>query len=327
MDKEKIFRLFKMLGADIILRTQKKNTVTVLSLHRVSPENDFFWNPLKPATFEKIIQHLKKYYTIISFAEINEINAKPAKPFLVLSFDDGYYDFYEYALPLLKKYKVPSNHNIVNKCAAGNYIIWTQRMNCIFSHCRENDIDLKIEFANRTACRNDFKNDWMQFYLDTYRTMLQLPAAERMPIIEHLENSLAFSAEVKMMNWQQVNECAANDVEIGCHTYSHDVLSTIKSDAVLRDEIVLAANELRSHLKKDINILALPNGKDNPAILKFSEEAGIEYILNVDDKINKWKDVKAKGIKNIYRINMVEEPMASMILRTELLHSKLKRYV
>ena len=329
MNKKWVFNFLNDIGVSDLLRNRKKNKLTVLSLHRVSTESDFFWDPMKPHTFELLLQYLQKYYNIISFEDIEAIE-KPSlseKPFLILSFDDGYYDFYEYALPLLVKYGIKCNHNIVNECVENNHIIWTQRMNSIFTHCRNNNIELNFETAGGIIKFQDFNSNWMEFYLHMYRWMLKQPADTRIPIIENKERELSVSTAVRMMNWAQVAECAANKVEIGSHTYSHDVLSTITDTSILQKEIVSSTHELQARVKKNINVLALPNSENNDNIQQYATEAGIRYILYVENNINAWRNMKRSGIRIVDRINLVEEPISSVILRAESLHAKLRQYV
>src|SRR5689334_14309883 len=110
-------------------RLKGQNSLTVLSLHRISPDIDFFWQPIHPDTFDQLLKYVKKHYEVICFRDLNSLPKTNARPYLILSFDDGYYDYIEYALPLLKKNNLPSNHNLVVSCLESNQLIWTQRLN------------------------------------------------------------------------------------------------------------------------------------------------------------------------------------------------------
>ena len=330
MKKNALFNVLNSAGVSKMLRLQKRNKLTVLSLHRISYQEDFFWNPIRPTTFEKLLQYLVKYYSIISFSDIATLKTdKNSKPYLILSFDDGYYDFYEHALPLLVKYDLPSNHNIVNACATNDQIIWTQRLNRIFSHCRDNDITgLIFEYNNRTLNYSSCNNNWMQFYLKVYNLLLTIPFKQRLEMIAGKENYFSVVAQERMMNWNEISECLRNKVEIGCHTYNHDTLSTITDRSILYHEIADSKTEIEQRLNTKINILALPNGQGNPGIYEIAGKAGIDHVLYVGNKANALSTyTNGEAIHDTYRINLVEEPMPEMILRTELFHSKIRKYV
>ncbi|MEO8768517.1 MAG: polysaccharide deacetylase family protein [Ferruginibacter sp.] len=330
MNKKIIFNALNIAGVSKFLRSQKKNKLTVLSLHRISYHEDFFWNPIRPDTFEKLLQYLVQHYSIISFSDIAGLPAKNnhSKPHLILSFDDGYYDFYEHALPLLVKYKLPSNHNIVNACANENHIIWTQRLNALFTHCKKNNItELKFDHDNATLNLASFNNNWMRFYLAVYNLFLSIPLKLRLELIIEKQNLFSVATLDRMMNWNEIIECSRNHVEIGSHTYNHDVLSTITDTNVLQHEIADSKSEIEEKLNRKINILALPNGQGNNQVKAIAEKAGINHVLYVGEKINDlYKYANGNSVHDTYRINIVEETMPEMILRTELFHSKIKRY-
>lgn len=65
---------------------------------------------LSPALFEQDLQYLQKekYTTVTIETLLDYVNGRgtlPAKP-IMLTFDDGYYNNYKYAFPLLKKYNM-----------------------------------------------------------------------------------------------------------------------------------------------------------------------------------------------------------------------------
>ena len=156
--RDLFFKKLYNLGVCSLLRMSKKNSITVLSLHRISEERDFFFNPIKPSTFVKLLEYCCKYYEITTFEDVHKPSAK-AK--LILSFDDGYYDFIEFAMPIMKKMGIPSNHNIVNSCANSNEVIWTQKLNDVFNFMKIND----ITNDNIIKTTSTFQGNWMQYYL------------------------------------------------------------------------------------------------------------------------------------------------------------------
>ena len=331
MLKEIGFNIFNSAGVTKILRAQKKNKITVLNLHRISPEQDFFFKPITPAHFESLLKYVVKQYNVISIGEIYTLplsGQESRKPFLILSFDDGYYDFMEFALPLLIKYKLPCNHNVVNCCANSNEIIWTHRLNNVFNFARTNKINLQYDTGTglKHSVRADFKN-WMKFYYTVFRILLNTPYLKRMQWIIAKEKEFSTSVNCKMMNWDQVTECTKYNVEIGSHTYNHDVLSTITDYNWLLNEIQRSKSEIEKYIKKPVDILALPNGETNADIERACEQAGISSVLLVDDRVNSRDHFSSNKINLVSRINIIEETPAEMFLRTELFHSKFRKYV
>ncbi|MEO7524612.1 MAG: polysaccharide deacetylase family protein, partial [Ferruginibacter sp.] len=161
-----------------------------------------------------------------------------------------------------------------------------------------------------------------------YKLFLTIPISERLEMLAEKEIRFSIATNERMMNWNEILECCRNKVEIGCHTYNHDTLSTITDETVLQYEIATSKKEIEEKINTKINILALPNGQGNPGIYEIAKNAGIDHVLYVGDKINALsKYTDGEAIHDSYRINLVQETMPQMILRTELFHAKLRKYV
>lgn len=326
--KNLILNSLHTIGVSSLLRGRKKNQLTVLSLHRISNERNVFWNPIQPKTFNQLLTYVKKNYNVIGFEELEHIEgAKSTKPYLILSFDDGYYDFYEFALPLLVKHGLSSNHNIVNECANKNKIIWTQHLNVLFEHSIQNSIPLEIEFADRKTTLSDFGNSWMSFYLDTFKTLLNMPVSERESVMNQLQNAMGIDTSCRMMNWEEIRECNANGVEIGSHTFAHDSLGTIKDLGALEKEILTSKRETEKLLGKKVNVLALPNGQTGKQADAVISNSDYKFVLYVNDELNRMPISKDNNPIPISRVNMVDEPFPQMALRMEQFHKMLRRNV
>jgi len=295
----------------------KPGTITVLSLHRISEDRDHFYNPIKPDSFNSLLEYCCKHYEVTNFANIN---LKTKKPKLILSFDDGYNDFISTAVPILKKMGVPSNHNVVNACLNNNSIIWTQELNDLFNFLKENNITDDEIIAGHTT----FKENWGFYYMSFFKIMLQMPQALRNNILKSLIKKYNLSFSYKMMNWEDVIDCVNNhDVEIGCHTYNHDSLGSVRDVSFLETELNIALAELKQKTGKPVSILALPNGTYNDIVIDYAKTKGIKNILLSDNKII--NAITVNGTLNMLgRINMADESIYEMILRMECFHTKIR---
>lgn len=78
----------------------------------------------------KYLKFLKERFQICTLHEAaRRIRQGVDGPFLVLSFDDGYTDFYENAFPILKEMGLPANQNLIVKYADEDrpgYMNWRQ---------------------------------------------------------------------------------------------------------------------------------------------------------------------------------------------------------
>src|SRR5271168_636805 len=124
--KQSLFKLLHRFGLHHALRYHKSGNkfVTILCLHRISNEFSLAFPSISINDFKLLLEYLSKHYEVVQLKGLPKI--KSSKPALVLSFDDGFLDFYENALPLLQQFNLPCNLNVVINCLDNNFQIWTQ---------------------------------------------------------------------------------------------------------------------------------------------------------------------------------------------------------
>lgn len=318
--KSKLLSLIKKIGIARLLRNQKGQQITVLCLHRVTPERDFFFQPIHPDVFEELVRYCYKYYEVILFSEI-EKNTK--KPKLIFSFDDGYYDFIEYALPVLTKYGLRCNHNVVNSCLNDNHVIWTQKLNDVFNHLKNNQLT-SVPVLEEIGI--SFKENWLTYYGVVLNKLFELTVLERTQIIDALISSYSIISDYRMMNWDDLKYCAEQGTEIGSHTYNHESLLSVKDVRVLQHEIKSSMEEIEQKLGASVSILSLPNGQYNQEVIEYVKGLSIRFVLLVNDQVNELSSMTSECYLTS-RIYLIEEPINEMILRTELFHSKLRKFI
>ena len=82
---------------------RSKKFPRLVMLHQITPDIPASGMNMPPEKFEKLLQYLVKKQTIFCFvSEVDEFYDK--KNIVALTFDDGFFDNYQYAYPLLKKY-------------------------------------------------------------------------------------------------------------------------------------------------------------------------------------------------------------------------------
>jgi hypothetical protein len=98
-------------------RIRNRNTLTVVVFHRVLAVDDARWPHAHPewtvsdVVFDQCLQFFRRNYYVISLEELLssvEQGKKLPNRSLLITFDDGYADNEEYALPLLERERVPA---------------------------------------------------------------------------------------------------------------------------------------------------------------------------------------------------------------------------
>ena len=115
--KKSYFKALSMARIDRLLRKlyARDDVVLVLNFHRVSPDANPYWPPLTPDAFETLVAYLASACRVLTFDELADDHdtAASAQPRAIVSFDDGCHDFVEYAAPILARYRLRANHNVI----------------------------------------------------------------------------------------------------------------------------------------------------------------------------------------------------------------------
>jgi len=280
------------------------NSLTVLCLHRVSDDFNPSWPALKIKEFENILSYLHTYYEVIDFntyfnKKLNETKQNK-KPYVVITFDDGYHDFYENALPLLTKFKFKSNLNIVYNAAEHDELIWTQKIHCLLEENLKHNKSYEITYKNKihTYDSHSIADVSNNIIIDLMSETTEF----RQTFVEHLEsiskNKVSYTP---LMNWQQVNAAISFDVSIGSHTISHAVFNKNSTETELDTEIIFSKKEIEKRIDRPVNTIALPNGLYTERVLSKCNEGSYSYVLLVDggyNNVNKFND-KLSIIKRV----------------------------
>lgn len=255
------------------------NNTVFFCFHRVSNEISPAYQPISVKTFEKIISFLNKRYFIVPLNDVSCTNhTKKSKA--VITFDDAYYDFYEYALPILIKYNTPSVQHVITHCAETGESFWTQKLNKSIENYYQNKAEIIIPEIEFRASPTSFK-EVQEIALNLYFSLLELPNREL--IIKNLSaNALSEVEYTIMMNWDEIRECSQNNVLFGSHTHTHKNLANLKIPE-LEFEIGHSVELLHKHLGYCIS-LAFPNGKYNKETLQVAEKYKCEFVFTTEKK-------------------------------------------
>ncbi len=97
-------------------RWRNRSALTVLSLHRVLPESDPRWagsDPLYTVStrfFEQLLTWITRHYSVVSLQDVEAASAGAKLPPcpLLITFDDGWADNHDHALPVLRQFGLPA---------------------------------------------------------------------------------------------------------------------------------------------------------------------------------------------------------------------------
>jgi peptidoglycan/xylan/chitin deacetylase (PgdA/CDA1 family) len=234
----------------------------ILGYHRIAIDpGDPYGNCVTPGAFRSQLETLARVAEPVPLeALVSQSGGGPAR--VTLAFDDGYVDFAEQALPLLREFGVPATLFVVSE-ALGDPAFWWDRLSWALAHrCGE-------------------RRFW-----ELHDELASLEPAERAVRLDSLEekagNGSARSGETygpgaaRPMNTSELLAVADDPlVEIGAHSRTHPSLAALPADR-LAEEIAGSRSDLEALLERPVTSFAYPHGSHSRAVRQVVREAGFD---------------------------------------------------
>lgn len=241
--------------------------LTVLIFHRVLPVPDLlFPDEVDAARFDRLLCWVKSWFNVLpldtAIGQLHE-GSLPARA-AALSFDDGYADNHDVALPLLQKHGLPCSFFVATGFLDGGRM-WNDTLIEAVRHSRlpaldlrglrdAKGVDLGMLELGEVAQRRERLGALIQ------RVKYLAPEPRRVCV-----DAVAHRAEVQpgtdlMMTGAQVQALHAAGMQIGAHTVSHPILATLSSNEAA-DEMSRSRTHLEQLLSARVGLFAYPNGK------------------------------------------------------------------
>ncbi len=270
-------RVIKQMVKNAILKTELLNRVAVsltgnfpkiFLYHRFSPEGVSLPHRVSADNFRWQLERVASRYKVLSFGECVEyFDTKGFWPekCAVITVDDGYRDFYEWAYPELKRFSLPATFFVTVNFIDHKLWLWPDRLHYAIEKTSKTDLQVNIKGQDRkfplTNQEEKFKG-WKS--LSDYCISLDNSEKEHLisTVEEGLEVDLPFmpTSEYAAVTWDELSEMHRNDIEIGSHTMSHPILSRIGLER-LRHEVVTSRTILEERLQTQIRSFCYPNGQ------------------------------------------------------------------
>lgn len=285
--------------------------IFIFNFHRVSNEYSPAFPPIPIKTFERVVRFLNRQFVIIpQEALLEKLPITTKKDFCIITFDDGYADFAEYALPILEEYKIPIVLHIVTDVATTGKMFWTQRLNKIVETYYQLETPIECSSLSRTYTMKNDKEVEMTA-LDIYLRLLE--DANRMEIINELASKInATVPETKMLTWQDLKSLPKNIVTIGSHTHTHNNLRKMSS-VEISNELSESFNLIKENIGIEPLSIAYPNGQYNEEINAMASNVGYKLFYTCDGCKNALTQRRL-----FHRANLYNRQLWKNILKIEL---------
>jgi peptidoglycan/xylan/chitin deacetylase (PgdA/CDA1 family) len=227
----------------------RQQRLLILCYHGTSLEDEHLWRPflyINPQKLEQRLEYLKnEHYAVLPLAEgLQRLHSATLPPrSVVITFDDGTYDFYRQAHPLLKHYGFPvtvyqtTYYTSVEEPVFNlilSYMLWKRRDEVIFGG---NDLGLSDGLDLRTdSSRLAIVRALLEIAERENRTGPQKGeiAARLARVLKIDYGQLKAKRIVQLMNARELQEIANDGVDVQLHTHRH---RTPVDEVLFRKEI------------------------------------------------------------------------------------------
>ncbi|GAB4571219.1 MAG: hypothetical protein Kow0077_07320 [Anaerolineae bacterium] len=291
---EVLIRLARRLGGATLLdRFWGHERLTVLAHHRVTPDvlhPDFpYYQPNVSATpemFEAQLAYIASHYHVIGLEDLRQFVAHgaslPPRP-LLITFDDGFRDNYDYAFPVLKRYGFPAVLFLMTSRMDEPVLAWWDACAYCFFHTDRGRADLPL------LGETDLSTPVLKLAARErlMKHMKRVSEAEKLAALEQLPEALGVPEPPRVpemfVTWDQVREMDSNGVVCMPHTMTHPILTRVDTDQQ-RSEITGSAARVREVTGREMVAFAYPNGTIddyNETTLQALRSAGIELAFTL----------------------------------------------
>jgi peptidoglycan/xylan/chitin deacetylase (PgdA/CDA1 family) len=261
----------------------------VLNLHNVAPGAARFIRPIPPETFDELVGWVNRECRLTTFAGLRELPSNSDKPAAILSFDDGYRDFLEYAMPILERHGVRANQNVVAGSVDRRRPPWNVALLGAMEQVpvdRLRSLELPSgELPRLAPAAGD--HALMRWGVEVSRLLKLRPRAEREPIVNALIEQLcdqAAHATQAMLTADDLVEVARCH-ELGVHSFEHDSMA-FESDEFFAEDVRRCRSWYLERLGVEPRVYAFPNGSYRPSQVTIAREEGFEHMLLVGERVS-----------------------------------------
>jgi peptidoglycan/xylan/chitin deacetylase (PgdA/CDA1 family) len=280
-----------------------RRRATVLMYHRVLPEGDAVDSfssdsiVVTRRTFERHVRFLRRFCNPLGAAEFAAVlrGERPWPPrACVITFDDGWYDNHEHALPVLERHSVPAVVFVATGYVGTASTFWQEELaRLLYTAWRLGPASREL-FARFGA--EHVADLPAAAARDAVRELIGgIKAGAAAPIEGHLTEAREWlrarnlavhgHGDDRFMTWADASRLASSPVvSVESHAHSHVPLTWIAVDEV-RHELARSRASLSERLGVRTRFLAYPNGDHDDNVVAAARDAGFELAFTTNSGV------------------------------------------
>ena len=257
-------------GAHHLMRPIFAGVGAIFMLHHVRPRRDAEFQPnrhleVAPEFLRAMLGHLRtEGVDIITMDEVHRrlVERNFSRRFACLTFDDGYRDNRDFALPLMREFDAPATVYVTSDFAQGIGRLWWVALEMVIAGASSIEAEIGgaiVRFDTGTAAAKqaafDRLHDWLRGLPGEHDVQREIGAL----CARHGVDEAAICREL-CMSWDELKPFAGDPlIAIGAHSITHCNLAR-QTEAIARDEMATSRARIEGALQRPIVHLAYPYG-------------------------------------------------------------------
>ena len=246
-----------------------RGRAAILCYHRVLPDEKVYNdnNPqrnlaISETLFNEHMEYLVANHKVVSMDELTKhLNSKSEEFVVAVTFDDGYKDNLQNALPILQKFNIPAIIYISTRFPEGDCTMWWYELWELIKGERKISLDWKKEkirliiksYSQKIKAYNKLNR---LLVVENFHSQREL-----MKIIRRNNNPIHYDSIC--LQWNDIENLSKHHlIAIGSHAHTHCSLRHLKDEQVTW-ELEYSKKLIEKRINKVVNHLAFPFGTKN----------------------------------------------------------------
>jgi peptidoglycan/xylan/chitin deacetylase (PgdA/CDA1 family) len=262
-------------GAHRLLRPVFAGVGTIFMLHHVRPRRGNAFQPnhhleITPDFLRATLSHLRsRGIDIINIDEMHQrlVLRDFSRRFACFTFDDGYRDNRDFALPVMREFDAPFTVYVASDFAEGTGRLWWVALEMVVAKADRIEADIggvAVRLDATTAAAKQAAFDRLHGWLRGLPGEQDVRREVSALCVRHGVDEDVISHDL-CLSWNELQPFADDPlVTIGAHTISHCNLAK-QSEAIVAHEMTISRARIEAALQRPVLHFAYPYGDRNAA--------------------------------------------------------------
>ena len=263
---------------------RSRGRFSIVTFHRVLPETERQAYPfpglvVTPEEFNAFLTYFTEHFDCGTLATQHQryISGEiTSRPLLAITFDDGQYDNYVNARPILALHQTKATFFIPVEAVEHQELLWHDRLGFAILTLRQQAVGGHEKLMRILTSAGLFSNGSHGHLGGIVETAKSLSLNMRLDLIAKLENALDMPHTpefARLMTFDEITRLASDGHEIGSHSMSHCLMPECDDQSLIY-ELGESRRVLQAHVGQPIESFCYPNGNSDERTSRAVAKAG-----------------------------------------------------